>query len=217
MYLQCLFLITVGDVMQHINKHLSCLCPGKLKSTVTFRVWICMSMCVTSGGTDPTLYARPRIDGDLCLTPSKPFHNMQLAVWLILSSTTSNVNTERRYSPGHMDNIDLFCRLWDPNKWQGCRVLWVVCRFFLRSAFMIGGVYGWVVVLSSEGWCRRATAGRCPALLMFQLRFNTPRWSHQLPPKPGVINGHHLNQLELVHLCISEIYLGFFGWISGER
>lgn len=50
---------------------------------VTGRGSICMPVCFMSRRTDPTSRIKPRIDTDLCSTPSQAFHNMWLAVWLV--------------------------------------------------------------------------------------------------------------------------------------
>lgn len=72
-----------------------------------------------------------------------------------------------------------------------------VCVSLFKPSFMIGGVYGWEVVLRSE-WCQRATAGRCPALLLFQLRFNThPDGAISCLPKPRAIIGHCLKSARI--------------------
>lgn len=67
------------DVMQHIN-----ICVSYHLDIQSVHI-----KCAMSRGTDPALCIRTRIDPDLCLTPSKPFHNMQLAVThLILDRAT---------------------------------------------------------------------------------------------------------------------------------
>lgn len=58
-------------------------------------------------------------------------------------------------------------------------IVWCM-RFPIPVVFMISGAYLSDVELMSD-WCQRATAGRCSALLLFQLRFNTFRWNHQNP------------------------------------
>lgn len=163
-----------------------------------------MSMCAIYRGTDPASCIRPRIDPDLCLTPSKPFHNMQLALWLI-SSLPEQLKCQHSASllSSHHRCI---------NDNANCKTeVWVVCVCFSTQAlFMIWGVYGWGVALRSE-WSQRPTAGWCPAHLLFQLRFNAPRWSNQLPTKTCVIIRHCLKSARIRH----QIKIFFVGDLSG--
>lgn len=78
-------------------------------------------------------------------------------------------------------------------------------HFPIPVVFMISSAYLSEVELRSD-WCQRAAAGRCPALLLFQLRFNTSRWKHQLPSKTQCDN---LALLEISQNKIS-IVLYFF-------
>lgn len=54
------------------------------------------------------------------------------------------------------------------------------------------------MVLRSQR-CSRATAGRWPALLLFQLKFNMPRWNHQLFPKTECGNQEVLGSARFRH------------------
>lgn len=54
------------------------------------------------------------------------------------------------------------------------------------------------MVLRSQR-CSRATAGRWPALLLFQLKFNMPRWNHQLFPKTECSNQEVLGSASFRH------------------
>lgn len=136
------------------------ICVITLKNRMTFNMCICILRSATFRGAVPTLCTRPRIDHDLSLTPSKPFHNMQLAMWLIPSQSE-----QLKCQHGASLQGSLHMSTNHTNYNTNGEVCARVC-----GVFMIRGVYVLKLVLKSE-WCKKATAGWCPALLPFQLRF----------------------------------------------